>query len=96
MNGVQIDRSLKTEQTGVALHIVIIVQTVFCNLASLLAYVANGVDIVVNTVGKKCELCREMLRREIHAEVSLQTVLSLQVMVALLIALCAVVNAVRP
>ena len=54
-----------------------------------------GEDVVVYAVGKECQLCRDVARREVHAQVGLQTVFRLQLLVAQFVADAALVHTVR-
>ena len=54
-----------------------------------------GEDVVVYAVGKECQLCRNVARREVHAQVGLQTVFRLQLLVTQFVADAALVHTVR-
>ena len=56
---------------------------------------AMGEDVIVYAVGKECQLCRDVARREVHAKVGLQTVFRLQLLVAQFVADAALVHTVR-
>ena len=89
----EVHTGLEAQQTGVVLRVFVGAQS-FVGSNSIDPVNAMHKDIVVDAVGKQCQLCRQILRREVEAQVSLQTVFRLQLMVAHLIAQRAFVGAV--
>ena len=77
MYWVEIDTCLKAQQSGVVLSVGV-------GKISFLYLLVQSMskDLIVYTVGKQCQLCRDITRGVIHSQVGLQAILCFKVLLS--------------
>ncbi len=90
VDGMEVDSCFETQQSGVALSVLIGTQPFLHHQVDAL-----GEDVVLDVVGKESHLCRNVLRGKVESQVCLPAVLWLQVWVTQFVAQCSFVHTVR-